>query len=138
MATAAELLTRGLTHHRAGRFAEAEMLYRQLLHDWPNDVEGLHLMGVLFAQTGQNETAQGLISRAIQLKPDYGDFYASLGTVLYLQGKAREGGESYKRAMYLSYLRRMPIGYDEILQRAGNPAVRGSGTGTAPDIGGYK
>src|SRR5882672_7604531 len=124
MATASELLTRGLSHHRAGRFAEADLLYRQVLHDWPNDVDGLHLMGVLFAQTGQHETAAGLIGRALELRPDRGDFHATLGNVLYLQGKLREGGDSYKRAMYLSYLKHMPFGFDEILQRAGDPAVR--------------
>ncbi len=138
MATASELLTRGLNHHRAGRFAEAELLYRQVLHDWPNDVDGLHLMGVLFAQTAQHETAASLISRAIALKPDRSDFYATLGNVLYLQGKLREGRECYKRAMYLSCLKHMPLGFDEILERADNPAVRGDGSGVAPDIGVYK
>lgn len=137
MATASELLSRGLYHHRAGRFAEAELLYRQVLHDWPNEVDGLHLMGVLFAQTAQHETAASLIAHAIALRPDRSDFHATLGNVLYLQGKLREGGDSYKRAMYLSYLKHMPFGFDEILQRADNPAVRGDGTGV-PDIAVYK
>src|SRR4249920_1449309 len=118
MATASELLTRGLNHHRTGRFAEAELLYRQILHDWPTDVDAMHLMGVLFAQTAQYDVAAGLISRAIQLRPDRSDFHVTLGNVLYQQGKLREGGDSYKRAMYLSYLKHMPFGYDEILQRA--------------------
>src|SRR5262245_24816864 len=113
MASASELLSRGLTHHRAGRFADAEMLYRQILYDWPNEVDALHLMGVLFAQTSQYDVAAGIVGRAVALRPDRADFHATLGNVFYMQGKLREGGECYKRAMYHSYLKHMPFGYDE-------------------------
>jgi FkbM family methyltransferase len=138
MATASELLMRGLNHHRVGRFAEAELLYRDILHDWPDDVDALHLFGVLFAQTAQYEVAAGLVRRAVALRPDRGDFHATLGNIFCQQGKLREGGDCYKRAMYLSYLKRLPVGYDEILQRADLASVRAGAAGVIPDIAAYK
>jgi FkbM family methyltransferase len=138
MATASELFARGLNHHRAGRFAEADLLYRQILHDWPQHVDAMHLMGVLMCQVGQREAAANLISHAITLKPNRSDFHCSLGNVLYLLGKLREGGEAYKRAMALSYLKHMPFGFDEILARADDPRAISEASGEPPDIGLYK
>lgn len=138
MATSSELLTRGLNHHRAGRFAEADFLYRQILHDWPEHVDAMHLMGVLMCQVGQKEAAANLILKAITLKPTRSDFYCSLGNVLYLLGKLREGGDAYKQAMALTYLKHMPFGFDEILTRAGNPKFTAEAEAAAPDIGLYK
>ena len=40
-----------LAHHRAGRLAEAETLYRQVLSLVPGHAEVLHLLGVLAGQT---------------------------------------------------------------------------------------
>jgi FkbM family methyltransferase len=137
MATALELLTRGLNHHRSGRFAEAELLYREILHDWPTEVDAIHLMGVLFAQRAQYDVAAGLIARAIQLRPGRSDFHVTLGNVFCQQGKLREGSESYKRALYLSYFKHMPFGFDEILRRA-DLSARAGGADAAPDIGVYK
>jgi len=138
MATVTELFARGLNHHRAGRFAEADLLYRQILHDWPEHVDAMHLVGVLMCQVGQREAAASLISHAISLKPNRGDFYCSLGNVLYLLGKLREGGDAYKRAMSLSYLKHMPFGFDEILARADDPRAIAEAREAAPDIGLYK
>ena len=138
MATVSELFARGLNHHRAGRFAEADLLYRQILHDWPQHVDAMHLMGVLMCQVGQRDAAANLISHAIALKPNRSDFYCSLGNVLYLLGKLREGGDAYKRAMALSYLKHMPFGFDEILARADDPRAISETEGGTPDIGLYK
>src|SRR5262245_30549987 len=121
MATVDEMLAQALRHHRAGRLAEADLFYRQILNDWPTNAEALHLFGVLAAQNGAHAVAAQLIARAIELKPTYGDFHASYGNVLYLQGKLGEGAESYRQAMYLTYIKHMPFGFDEILERAAKP-----------------
>jgi FkbM family methyltransferase len=138
MATAAELLARGLHHHRAGRYGEADMLYRQILTDWPDHVDAMHLMGVLMCQMGQREAAHNLIAYAISRKPNRADFHCSLGNVLYLLGRLREGGDAYKRAIILSYIKHMPFGFDEILRRADDPRVIAEATDAVPAMGLYK
>jgi FkbM family methyltransferase len=137
MARVEDMLAQALTHHRAGRLNEADLFYRQILTDWPNNADALHRFGVLAAQLGHHAEAAGLIGRAIAQKPKYGDFYASLGNVFYLQGKLREGQEAYKIAMYLAYIKHMPFGFDEILDRASKPALH-EGRPASADITAYK
>ena len=138
MATVDDLLAQALTHHRAGRLNEADLFYRQILTDWPNNPDALHRFGVLAAQLGHHEPAAVLIGRAIQQKPAAGDFYASLGNVLYLQGKLLEGQEAYKFAMYLAYIKHMPFGFDEILDRAAKPSLHQPRPKGTAEVGAYK
>lgn len=138
MTTASELTARALNHHRAGRFAEADMLYRQVLHDWPEHVDAMHLLGVLLCQRDQKEAAAKLIMQAITRKPNRSDFYCSLGNVLYLLGMLKEGGDAYKQAMALTYLKHLPFGFDEILIRAGDPRFTAEAQEGAPNIALYK
>ena len=138
MATVEDMLAQALGHHRAGRLNEADLFYRQILTDWPNNPDALHRFGVLAAQLGHHDPAANLIGKAISLKPTFGDFYASLGNVLYLQGKLREGQESYKVAMYLAYIKHMPFGFDEILDRADKPQLHRTAPPATADIGAYK
>jgi FkbM family methyltransferase len=118
MATKEEMLSQALQHHRAGRLLEADLFYRQILSDWPDHAEALHLFGVLAAQLGQHAAAAQLIARAIELQPQHGDYHASFGNVLYLQGNLRGGADAYKLAMYHDYIKHMPFGFEEILERA--------------------
>ena len=39
-----------LGHHQAGRLAEAEAIYRQVLAQFPDHADALHLLGVLAAR----------------------------------------------------------------------------------------
>ena len=138
MATVEDLLAQALAHHRAGRLNEADLFYRQILTDWPNNPDALHRFGVLAAQLGHHEPAANLIGRAIQQRPASGDFYASLGNVFYLQGKLHEGQEAYKVAMYLAYIKHMPFGFDEILDRAGKPSLHAPQRAATAEVGAYK
>lgn len=54
-----------LEHHRAGRLAEAEALYRAILEAFPQQTDALHLLGVIALQAGQPAAAVDLISRAM-------------------------------------------------------------------------
>ena len=60
MATVQEALAAGLAHHQAGRLADAEAIYRDILAVEPRHAEALHLLGVLAHQIGQNEAAIAL------------------------------------------------------------------------------
>lgn len=61
------LLQNGLAHHRAGRLAEAEQLYRQARVAAPKQFDVLHLSGLLAYQQGRLTEAIQWLGRAHQL-----------------------------------------------------------------------
>src|SRR5689334_16798291 len=65
----AQLLGTAVEHHRAGRLAAAEPLYREILRLDPRQPDALHLLGLLASQTGQLDLAGQLIGRAAALAP---------------------------------------------------------------------
>ncbi len=69
-------------HHRAGRFAEAEGIYLQLLASEPENPDLLHLLGLVSHHTGRHAEALELIHRAIAINPNMAPYHNNLGTLL--------------------------------------------------------
>jgi predicted O-linked N-acetylglucosamine transferase (SPINDLY family) len=99
--TLQQQLESGRSHHRAGRLAEAETIYRQILSQNPNHTEALHLLGLIAGQYGNDDQAIDLIGRAIRLKPDFANAHSNLGNSLLRRGRLDEAVSSYKRAIKL-------------------------------------
>ena len=59
----------GVRHHVAGRLAEAEGIYQQILQADPNQPAALNLLGVIAHQGGNNDRSVELITKAIALDP---------------------------------------------------------------------
>jgi tetratricopeptide (TPR) repeat protein len=94
------LRERGIALHRAGRFAEAERIYADVLRRNPADFDVLHLQGVIAYQTGRHERAVDLIGQAISLRATAGA-YVSLGGALMALGRCAEALASYDAALAL-------------------------------------
>ena len=77
----AELFRTATRHHQAGRLAEAEAIYRSLLAREPSHVGCLHLLGLVAHQTGRNEEAAPLLSRALSLDGATPDCHYHMGMV---------------------------------------------------------
>jgi len=90
-----------LQHHQAGRLAEAEALYRQVLALEPRQADAFHLLGVIAMQVGRNELAVDLIGQAIALKPSYPEAYYNLGIALSSGGKLDAAIAAYRHALSL-------------------------------------
>lgn len=99
--TFANIIQLALQHHRAGRLSEADVMYRQALGVDPNNVDALHLSGVLASQSRNFDLAVSLIRRAIKLNPRVPDFYGNLGIALHEAGKPDEAVASYQKALKL-------------------------------------
>ena len=54
-----------LDYHKTGQFAQAEAMYRQILQAVPDQPDALHYLGLIAHNTGRNEIAVQLISRAM-------------------------------------------------------------------------
>ena len=100
--TLEQQLESGLLHHQAGRLAEAEAIYRQILSVDPNDADVLHLLGVIANQRGRHDEAIDLIGRAIALDPDYAEGHFNLGHALSDRGRLDEAIASYGKAIQLT------------------------------------
>ena len=59
----------GVRLHGAGRLAEAEQVYRQVLAAAPGHADSLHMLGVIASQCGQPQAAVACIDQAIAIKP---------------------------------------------------------------------
>ncbi len=90
-----------LEHHQAGRLADAEGIYRQILTQSPDHAEALHLLGVLAAQVGRTEAAIELIGRAIAINPTIAEYHGNLGESYRRSGRNDEAIVSLRRAIEL-------------------------------------
>jgi protein O-GlcNAc transferase len=95
-------LESGVQHHSAGRLAEAESLYYQVLKSIPDQPVALHLLGVIAHQKQENDRAVDLISKALVINPDYADAHGNLGIALDELGRLDEAVDSFSKALALN------------------------------------
>ena len=90
-----------LGHHQAGRLAEAESLYRQVLALSPHHAEALHSLGVLASQVGRTELAIELIGRAIAVNPAVALYHNNRGEIYRRSGQWDRAIADCRRAIEL-------------------------------------
>jgi tetratricopeptide (TPR) repeat protein len=86
---------------RAGRFAEAEGLYRQILSQLPDQPDAMHSLAVLLAQRGRGDEALPLMRRAVQLKPRDAAAHSDLGNMLRDQGRLDDAAAALRLSIAL-------------------------------------
>lgn len=99
--TLRELLNQAIAHHQAGRLAEAEAIYRQILNAMPDEPNALHLCGLLLHNSGRREAALAMIRRAVELRPQQAAFRSNLGHVLAALGRDDEALTEFRTALEL-------------------------------------
>ena len=85
----ATLLT-AIRHQQAARNAEAEMLYRAVLADDPQQPQANYLYGLLQLGTGRTAAAVGSLGRATSLRPSHLAARVGLGRALLAEGRSAE------------------------------------------------
>jgi tetratricopeptide (TPR) repeat protein len=91
-------------HHRMGWLREPEAVCRQILAIDPQNVDALHLLGVIAHEAGQYTIAVGFITKAISLRSSDASLYNSLGRAYRRLGKYDDAAESQRRALLLDPL----------------------------------
>jgi len=86
---------------RAGRFQEAEAIYRQILLTAPDDFDALEGQGVLALQTGRAAEAVVHLQHAIRIRPDSAATYDFLATTLHELNRIDETIAAYKMGLRL-------------------------------------
>ncbi|WP_116137959.1 tetratricopeptide repeat protein [Trinickia diaoshuihuensis] len=90
----------GLAHQLAGRFPEAEAIYRQILAVDPDHSDALHLSGLIAYHRGDYARACELIMAALARRESE-IFYGNLGNALAARGMRAAAMESFRQAIAL-------------------------------------
>lgn len=86
-----------------GMEAQAEEIYRAILAEFPSHPEALHLLGVVFYQRGEPQTAIPYIEKALQGTPTkYMNFHNSLGECYRTLGRLSEALHQFKLELALN------------------------------------
>src|SRR5258708_3599300 len=88
-------------HHEAGRWAEAELIYRQVLAQFPDYSDALHLLGALACQTNHLDDAIDLIKQAIAINPAQAGYHHNLGESYRRAGRWDGAIAAFQRAIEL-------------------------------------
>jgi tetratricopeptide (TPR) repeat protein len=101
MSTKAETLAVALQHHRAGRVAEAEQLYQQILEAGSSDPTVWCYLGTAQLSQGKPREAEASFRQALQLRPQLAEARADLGIALAQQGRLGEAADMIQQALQL-------------------------------------
>jgi len=99
--TVQQQLESGVSHHQAGRFPEAEAIYRQILSRHPNHVGAMILLGGLAVRTGRLDPAIELLRHAIRCEPRYADAHYNLAIALQAKGQLDDAIVAFRQAIRL-------------------------------------
>lgn len=96
-----ELSALALSQLKEGNLHEAEHLYQRILSKWPDDVNALHFLGVVYQRLKQYDRAIAFINKALLFRPDYFDAHNNLAIIFQETGKIQEAVTAYEKALQL-------------------------------------
>ncbi|TRY29453.1 2OG-Fe(II) oxygenase family protein [Aliiglaciecola sp. M165] len=93
------LLQQALKFHQAGDFDNAQSLYEQFLQKYPNDVNGLQLLGSLHAAKENFPLAISLMERSLEQKNDQPQVMLNLAIACKRDGQIEKAEHIYRRVL---------------------------------------
>jgi uncharacterized protein (TIGR02466 family) len=97
-----ETLRLAISHHNAGRIAEAERLYRDILRRLPGHPVASTLLARLALKTGHFAEAQALLMVAVANAPNYMQAHVALGECHEQAQAPGPAARAYRRALALA------------------------------------
>ncbi|MBU2768898.1 tetratricopeptide repeat protein [Acidithiobacillus ferrivorans] len=98
----AEGIQIALAHHRQGNHQTAEEIYTSVLRADPQQIDAMHLLGVIRCQQGRLDEAEQLLQAVIQRNPESTAFQNTWGRLLLLRGRREEALIALRKALDLS------------------------------------
>jgi predicted O-linked N-acetylglucosamine transferase (SPINDLY family) len=102
----AELVATGVAHHHAGRLAQAETCYRQVLAAQPAQPDAVHFfaqaylgLGAALKNQGELDEALTAYRKATEISPDLAEARYNLGNALKALGRLDEAVAAYRHAI---------------------------------------
>src|SRR3974390_1032829 len=76
------VLNQAIALHRANRLAEAELVYQQILRADPNQLDSIHMLGLIANQRGNHEEAVRQIDLVLKINPTAAAAHCNRGIAL--------------------------------------------------------
>src|SRR3569833_2233175 len=134
--TANGLYQAGAHHHRQGRLADAEQLYRQALAADPHHSPSLHRLGIIAHHAGRPDIAADLLARAVARDGRVGEYQGHLGLALGALGRTEEAIAAFRKALALAPAADTWNNLGALLAQTGQPAAAGGADKAAQEQGG--
>lgn len=83
-------LQQAMAAHVAGRHADSELRYRQLVADYPDAPAPRHYLGFLLQQSGRLDEAYELIAQSLRLDATHAEWHFNFGLLLARLDRAEE------------------------------------------------
>jgi tetratricopeptide (TPR) repeat protein len=99
--TPQELIEQGLSHHQAGRRAEAIDLLKRALALNPNSPDIHALIGHVLVEMDQLDQAIEHLQKAVALRPDFADAHANLSVALLRSGRPARAVDAARASLAL-------------------------------------
>ena len=90
-----------VAHDRAGRLAEAEQLYADVVRRDPKNPDAAHRLGLIQLRQGRAEAAEASFARALQIAPNHANAMVNRGTALKALKRLDEAEACYRAALAL-------------------------------------
>jgi Flp pilus assembly protein TadD len=90
-----------VAHDRAGRLAEAEQLYADVVRRDPKNLDAAHRLGLVQLRQGRAEAAEASFARALQIAPNHANAMVNRGTALKALKRLDEAEACYRAALAL-------------------------------------
>lgn len=116
--TTEQLFALAIQYHQAGRFGEAEALYRQILAQTPEDPAVHANLGDVCKATGRIEEARASFRRALEIRPDFAEAHYNLGNLWSELGQWDAAVNAFSQAL------RCRASYAEAAHNLGMALVR--------------
>lgn len=97
----AALLEKGLEHHKAGQYPEAEEAYGNILNKQPDNADALHYLGLLLVIANEPEQAIQLIEQSLSINPNNAAAHSNLGNMLRDAGRFEDALKHLRQSIEL-------------------------------------
>lgn len=96
-----QLSESGWQHYTAGRWAEAQALYKKVLAEEPHQSDALRMLALAEFNSGNHAEGLNLIREAVQSQPWSSDYAVNLGQMLMALGRHEEAVDAYRQALQI-------------------------------------
>ncbi|MCP4748731.1 MAG: tetratricopeptide repeat protein [Desulfobacteraceae bacterium] len=97
-----DLAAQAQEYIESGNLDDAERIYRKMLTSGPANAHIHHVLGLIYYEQKRYEQARRQVCRAIEINPEQGVYWRSLGDIIQALGNVSSAIENYEKSLLLA------------------------------------